>query len=143
MPFATFGLFGWCMAHGTGLKTLDVQSAAGQKAAAATTTSWAIMNGINVVMGTLSPMLVNQPDLARYCKKPRDAGMLQGISVFVAKVLIFFLGLAATSSMQGAYGKAYWNMWDLNNAILDHNWTPTARFGIFLVSFSYLYSHVS
>jgi NCS1 family nucleobase:cation symporter-1 len=140
MPFATFGLFGWCMAHGTGLKTLDVQSAAGQKAAAATTTGWAIMNGINVVMGTLSPMLVNQPDLARYCKKPRDAGMLQGISVFVAKVLIFFLGLAATSSMQGAYGKAYWNMWDLNNAILDHNWTPTARFGIFLVSFSYLFS---
>ncbi|KAF2798154.1 NCS1 nucleoside transporter [Melanomma pulvis-pyrius CBS 109.77] len=140
MPFATFGFFGWCMAHGTGLKTIDHQSAAGQKAAAATTTGWAVMNGINVVMGTLSPMLVNQPDLARYCKKPRDAGMLQGVSVFVAKVLIFFLGLAATSSMQGEYGKAYWNMWDLNNAILDHNWTPTARFGIFLVSFSYLFS---
>lgn len=140
MPFVTFGLFGWCMAHGTGLSTIDQQSAAGRKVAATTTTGWAIMNGINVVMGTLSPMLVNQPDLARYCKKPRDAGWLQGASVFISKVLIFFLGLAATSSMQGEYGKAYWNMWDLNNAILDHNWTPTARFGVFLVSFSYLFS---
>lgn len=140
MPFATFGLFGWCMAHGTGLSTIDAQSAAGAKARAATTTGWAVMSGINVVMGTLSPMLVNQPDLARYCKKPRDAGWLQGISVFVSKVLIFSLGLMATSSMQGAYGKAYWNMWDLNDAILDHNWNATARFGIFLVSFSYLFS---
>ncbi|ORY01751.1 NCS1 nucleoside transporter [Clohesyomyces aquaticus] len=122
MPFATFGLFGWCMAHGTGLATMNQQNSAGRKAAAATTTGWAIMNGINVVMGTLSPMLVKQPDLARYCKKPRDAGWLQGASVF------------------GEYGKAYWNMWDLNEAILDHNWTPTARFGIFLVSFSYLFS---
>ncbi|KAF2243068.1 NCS1 nucleoside transporter [Trematosphaeria pertusa] len=140
MPFTTFGLFGWCMAHGTGLATIDAQNAAGAKVAATTATGWAIMNGINVVMGTLSPMLVNQPDLARYCKKPRDAGWLQGFAVFFSKVLIFFLGLATTSSIQGAYGKAYWNMWDLNNAILDHNWNPTARFGIFLVSFSYLFS---
>ena len=140
MPFATFGLFGWCMAHGTGLATIDQQSAAGKKVAATTATGWAIMNGINVVMGTLSPMLINQPDLARYCKKPRDAGYLQGISVFVSKVLIFFLGLAATSSMQGEYGKAYWNMWDLLDAILDHNWNGTARFAVFLVAFSYLFS---
>ncbi|KAF2730613.1 NCS1 nucleoside transporter [Polyplosphaeria fusca] len=142
MPFVTFGFFGWCMAHGAGLSTIDTQNAAGQKAASATTTGWAIMNGINVVMGTLSPMLVNQPDLSRYCKKPRDAGWLQGASVFSAKILIFFLGLAATSSIQGAYGKAYWNMWDLNDAILDHNWTPLARFSIFLVAFSFFFSAV-
>ncbi|KAF1998712.1 NCS1 nucleoside transporter [Amniculicola lignicola CBS 123094] len=142
MPFATFGFFGWCMANGTGLSTIDAQSAAGAKVAAVTTTGWAIMNGINVIMGTLSPMLVNQPDLARYCMKSRDAGWLQGAAVFCAKVLIFFLGLAGTSSMQGAYGKAYWNMWDLNHAILDHNWTPAARCGIFLVAFSYFFSAV-
>ncbi|PSN69372.1 NCS1 nucleoside transporter [Corynespora cassiicola Philippines] len=140
MPIATFGLFGWCMANGTGLSTINQQNAAGREAAATTTTGWAIMDGINVVMGTLSPMIVNQPDLARYCKKPRDAGWIQGASVFVSKVLIFFLGLATTSSMQGRYGEAYWNMWDLNEAILDNNWNATARFGVFLVAFSYLFS---
>ncbi|KAF2446455.1 NCS1 nucleoside transporter [Karstenula rhodostoma CBS 690.94] len=140
MPFATFGLFGWCMAHGSGVRDINSQSAAGAVVRAGTTPGWAIMSGINVIMGTLSPMIVNQPDLARYCKKPRDAGYLQGVSVFISKVLILALGLLATSSMEGVYGVAYWNMWDLNDAILDHNWTPAARCGIFLVSFSYLLS---
>lgn len=114
MPFATFGLFGWCMAHGSGVRNINEQSAAGAKVRAGTTAGWAIMSGINVIMGTLSPMLVNQPDLARYCKKPRDAGYLQGVSVFFSKVLILALGLMATSSMEGVYGVAYWNMWDLS-----------------------------
>lgn len=96
------------MANGAGLSTIDDQSKASTSSAAV---GWAVMSGINTVLGTLSPMLVNQPDLARYCKTPRDAGLLQGVSVFVAKVLVMFLGLAATSSIQGAWGKTYWNFW--------------------------------
>ncbi|KAF3013188.1 hypothetical protein E8E14_002477 [Neopestalotiopsis sp. 37M] len=108
VPIATFGIFGWCMANGAGLSTIDDHSKASTSSAAV---GWAIMSGINTVLGTLSPMLVNQPDLARYCKTPRDAGLLQGVSVFVAKVLVMFLGLAATSSIQGAWGQTYWNFW--------------------------------
>jgi nucleobase:cation symporter-1, NCS1 family len=96
------------MANGAGLSTIDDQSKASTSSAAV---GWAVMSGINTVLGTLSPMLVNQPDLARYCKTPRDAGLLQGVSVFVAKFLVMFLGLAATSSIQGAWGKTYWNFW--------------------------------
>jgi NCS1 family nucleobase:cation symporter-1 len=114
MPFATFGIFGWCMAHGSGVRDINSQSTAGASVRAQTTPGWAVMSGINVVMGTLSPMLVNQPDLARYCKEPRDAGYLQGVAVFCSKVLILALGLLSTSSMEGAYGVAYWNMWDLS-----------------------------
>lgn len=107
MPIATFGIFGWAVSNGAGLGSLDLASAAGAKAASATTLGWSIMSGINVIMGTLSPMLVNQPDLARYCKKPWHAGWLQGVSVFFPKVLVLFLGLATTATMQGAWGKAY------------------------------------
>jgi nucleobase:cation symporter-1, NCS1 family len=99
------------MTNGAGLSTIDNTSASGASAASTAGLGWAIMNGMNTVLGTLSPMLINQPDLARYCKKPRDAGVLQGVSVFVAKVLVMFLGLAATSSIQGAWGTAYWNFW--------------------------------
>lgn len=99
------------MAHGTGLSTIDDQSAAGSENAAKVPLGWAVMGGINTILGTLSPMLVNQPDLSRYCKKPPDAGILQGVSVFVAKVLVMFLGLASTSSIQGAWGETYWNFW--------------------------------
>ncbi|KAK1541009.1 NCS1 nucleoside transporter [Colletotrichum paranaense] len=140
MPFACFGLFGWCMSYGTGISNIGAASVAGASAAAKTPVGWAIMSGINVIMGSLSPMLVNQPDLARYCREPRDAGWLQGACVFFAKILVFFLGLASTTSLQGAWGKAYWNLWDLLDAILDHYWNPTARAGVFFVSFSFILS---
>ena len=107
MPFATFGLFGWCMAHGAGLSGINITSAAGAEVASGTSLGWAVMSGINIVMGSLSPLVVNQPDLARYCKKPRDAGWLQGGAVFGSKVIVFFLGLAATASIQSAWGTAY------------------------------------
>ncbi|KAH8909658.1 NCS1 nucleoside transporter [Coniochaeta sp. PMI_546] len=138
MPVATFGLFGWCMANGTGIASIDLASAAASKVNQPL--GWSIMTGINVIMGTLSPMLINQPDLARYCKKTRDAGWVQGAAVFLSKILVYFLGLAATASIQGAWGKAYWNIWDLLAAILDHHWNAGARTAVFLVSLSFLFS---
>lgn len=134
MPAAAFGLFGWCMAYGTGISSIN----ASDGTASGNSLGWSIMSGINVVMGLLSPMLVNQPDLARYTKLPRDAGWPQGLCCFVAAIIVFFLGLASTTSMQGVWGEAYWNPWDLLDAILDHYWTAGARAGVFFVAFSFL-----
>lgn len=107
MPFVTFGLFGWCMSHGAGISSINLASNAATESTSTVSLGWAVMDGINVIMGSLSPMLVNQPDLSRYCKHPRDAGWIQGAAVFVSKVIVFFLGLAATASIQGAWGTAY------------------------------------
>ncbi|KAL4904097.1 hypothetical protein BDW74DRAFT_185766 [Aspergillus multicolor] len=139
MPFVTFGLFGWCIANGAGMGSIHLASASGS-ASPGTNLGWAVMDGINVIMGSLSPMLVNQPDLARYCKRPSDAGWPQGVAVFVSKVVVFFLGLASTASIQGKWGTAYWNIWDLLSAILDHEWTPASRCAVWLVAFSFLIS---
>lgn len=138
MPAAAFGLFGWCMVYGSGVSNLDQSSEAAAEAASTTPLGWAIMSGINVVMGTLSPMLVNQPDLARYTKTPRDAGWPQGVCAFVAQIVVFYIGLASTTSIQGVWGTAYWNVWDLLDAILDHYWTPAGRAGVFFVSLAFL-----
>ena len=94
MPIAAFCLFGWCIANGGGLKAMDLASSAGELSSSVTPLGWSVMAGINSIFGSLSPMLVNQPDLARYCKKPRDAGITQGISVFVSSIVVFFLGIA-------------------------------------------------
>lgn len=136
MPIAAFAIFGWCMANGGGLQAMDQASQVAKQIE--TPLGWSIMSGINVIFGSLSPMLVNQPDLARYCKKPRDAGPIQGVSVFVASVIVFFLGLASTTSMQSKFGEAYWNIWDLLDAILDHYWTPGGRAGVFFVALAFL-----
>ena len=178
LPIATLGLFGWCMANGAGSKSLDLANQAGAAARSTVPLGWAIMNGINTILGTLSPMLVNQPDLARYCKNTRDAvearprnstrslaqnsampwiqpasrvflqyrarsGWLTSIALFCAKLLVLFLGLASTASMQGVWGEAYWNLWDLLDAILDHHWTGGARTAIWIVSFAYILSCIA
>lgn len=137
MPVAAFAVFGWCMANGGGLGSMDLASAEGQSSASVTPLGWSIMAGINTIFGSLSPMLVNQPDLARYCKKSRDAGPIQGISVFVASVIVFFLGMASTTSMQAKWGVAYWNVWDLFEAILDHHFTAGARAGVFFAALAF------
>ena len=134
MPVAAFAVFGWCMANGGGLGSMSLASA-GQFSA--TPLGWRIMAGINTIFGSLSPMLVNQPDLARYCKKPRDAGPIQGVSVFVASVIVFFLGMASTTSIQAVWGEAYWNVWDLFEAILDHHFTSGARAAIFFAALAF------
>lgn len=139
MPIAAFALFGWCMANGGGLGAMDLASAGGELSASVTPLGWSIMSGINTIFGSLSPMLVNQPDLARYCKKPRDAGISQGISVFVSSIIVFFLGMASTTSIQARWGNAHWNVWDLLDAILDHYFSAGARAGIFFVALAFFF----
>ncbi|PVH95088.1 hypothetical protein DM02DRAFT_732080 [Periconia macrospinosa] len=137
MPIAAFAVFGWCMKNGGGLSSMQLASAEGQFSASTTPLGWSIMAGINTIFGSLSPMLVNQPDLARYCKKPRDAGPIQGFSVFGASIVVFFLGMASTTSIQAVWGEAYWNVWDLFEAILDHHFTAGARAGIFFAALAF------
>ncbi|SMY28631.1 unnamed protein product [Zymoseptoria tritici ST99CH_1A5] len=143
LPISTFALFGWCMSTGSGTKALSLANDAGAKARSAVPLGWAIMNGINIILGTLSPMLVNQPDLSRYCNRTRDAGWIHGLSLFGAKVLVLFLGLASTASIQGVWGVAYWNIWDLLDAILDHYWTAGARTGVWCVAMTYVVAAIA
>lgn len=140
MPICTFGLFGWCIAQGPGISNIDNHKLV--TANVQIPLGWAVMAGINTVLGSLASLAVSQPDLARYCRKVSDAGWPQGLAMFVCKNTVFFLGLASTASIQSAWGTAYWNIWDLLNAILAHYWTPAARCAVFLVSLAFYFSTV-
>ena len=118
---------------------MDIASEPSALSASVTPLGWSIMAGINTIFGSLSPMLVNQPDLARYCKKPRDAGVLQGLFVFMPSVLVFFLGMASTTAIQNKWGTAYWNVWDLLDVILDHHSSAGARTGIFFIGLAFFF----
>jgi NCS1 family nucleobase:cation symporter-1 len=64
----------------------------------------------------------------------------QAASIFASKTLIFFFGIGATAAVQGKFGQAYWNQWDLLNAILDRFWGPAARAGCLFASFGFALS---
>ncbi|PBK77713.1 NCS1 nucleoside transporter [Armillaria solidipes] len=100
---------------------------------------WAWMQGINIVMSGISPMLISQPDLTRYARAPFDASYPQAIAAFLVKVLIYFLSIGTTAAIQVLYGgEPTWNMWDQLDLILDHNWNASARTLCFLVAITFV-----
>lgn len=136
-PLACVGVFAWCVHYGGGIR---VETLASTTPVSAGGLGWAMMNGINSCLGVTSALLVNQPDLTRYTRRPKDAGWRQASSIFASKTLIFFFGIGATAATQGKFGQAYWNQWDLLNAILDRFWGPGARAGCFFASFGFTLS---
>ncbi|KAJ9500162.1 hypothetical protein H2202_004553 [Exophiala xenobiotica] len=135
-PLACLGTFAWCVNYGGGIRvnTLGATQVHGGAL------GWAMLNGINSCLGVTSALLVNQPDLTRYTKRPKDAGWRQASSIFASKTLIFFFGIGATAAVQGKFGQAYWNQWDLLNAILDRFWAPAARAGCFFAAMGFALS---
>lgn len=96
---------------------------------------WPMISAINSICAALCPILINQPDIARYAKRPSQATWSQILGIFVSKILIMFLSAATTSATQGFLGTSYWNVWDLYNAILTTYWGPGARAGVLFACF--------
>lgn len=94
--------------------------------------AWAFLTGVNSVAGGIIPEVTSNPDLARYASHPRNTTWPQWIGLVVAKSLCTFLGIASSSAVKTMWGTAYWNIWDLYNAILDHYWNAGARTAVFL-----------
>ncbi|KAJ6484366.1 allantoin transport [Mycena vitilis] len=135
VPPAVIGFFIWAVTRaGADWSTFNTNITVEPAHGAAL--GWAIVSGINSVMGTLSPMILNQPDIARYARKPSDAGWPQGVSMLVIKTLLFFFSISTACATRVLYGQAYWNMWDQLDAVLDANWNATARAGCFFVALS-------
>ncbi|CAK7207552.1 hypothetical protein SEUCBS139899_010362 [Sporothrix eucalyptigena] len=130
-PLACIGVFAWCVHYGGGL---SIDSVSATVPVTGSALGWGMLNGINSCLGVTSALLVNQPDLTRYTRRPKDAGWRQAFSIFASKTLIFFFGIGATAAVQAKFGEAYWNQWDLLNAVLDRFWGPGARAGVFFAS---------
>lgn len=126
---ALFGVFGYCVRKAGG--TLGTPESLAEGRVYGSDLAWGIISGINSIMGALCPILINTGDVVRYAKKPSDAAWIQSFAVLCSKVLITFLGCGTTSAAKVFLGKAFWNPWDLYDALLDYNWSPSMRVGIF------------
>lgn len=134
---ALFGVLGWAIsANGGTIGDFRFNSDKPRLAGAALV--WPMISAINSVMGALAPVLINQPDIARYSKSYRATTWSQGVGILFSKVLVMFLSTATTSAAAGVFGKAYWNVWDLYDAILTEYWSSGARAGVFFCSLGML-----
>lgn len=132
-----FGVLGWVIsANGGTIGSFDFSNA--KPTLSGTALVWPMISAVNSVMGALAPVLVNQPDIARYSRSYSATTWSQGIGILFSKVLVMFLSTATTSAATGVLGQSYWNVWDLYDAILTQYWSPTARAGVFFCSLGML-----
>lgn len=125
------GVFGWAVStNGGSLGNFNF----GTQPLSGAALVWPMIQAINSVMATLCPILINQPDIARYAKRTSQATWSQGTGILISKVLVMFISCATTSASANLLGKTYWNVWDLYDAILTAYWGPAARAGIFFAS---------
>ena len=127
-----FGVLGWAV-HMNGGSLGDFKELGGAPLAGSALV-WPMIQAINSVMAALCPILVNQPDVARYATKPEQATWSQSVGILISKVLVMFLSCGTTSAAAGFLGETYWNVWDLYDRILTEYWGPGARAGVFFAS---------
>ncbi|CAK7217000.1 hypothetical protein SCUCBS95973_003003 [Sporothrix curviconia] len=94
--------------------------------------AWAFLTGVNSVAGSIITEVTSNPDLARYASHPRNTTWPQWVGLVLAKSTCTFLGIGSSSAVKTLWGTAFWNIWDLYNAILDHYWHAGARTAVFL-----------
>ncbi|KAL4894278.1 permease for cytosine/purines, uracil, thiamine, allantoin-domain-containing protein [Aspergillus ambiguus] len=126
---ALFVVLGWAIHQNNG--SLGSFHFEGQIILSGTQLAWPMISAINSICAALCPILINQPDIARYAQRPSQATWSQTLGIFISKILIMFLSAGTTSAAQGFLGTSYWNVWDLYDAILTTYWGPGARAGVF------------
>ncbi|OKL60918.1 hypothetical protein UA08_03181 [Talaromyces atroroseus] len=128
---ALFGVMGWAIQkNGGSIGSFSFEKNSLHGSALV----WPMISAINSVMGALCPILINQPDIARYAKRYSQVTWSQSTGILLSKVLVMFVSCATTSATTELLGTAYWNVWDLYDAILTQYWSPAARAGIFFAS---------
>ena len=127
-----FGVLGWAV-HMNGGSLGDFELG-GSNPLSGSALVWPMIQAINSVMAALCPILVNQPDVARYATRPEQATWSQGVGILISKVLVMFLSCGTTSAASGFLGETYWNVWDLYDRILSEYWGAGARAGVFFAS---------
>lgn len=139
LPPIVIGLFVFCM-----LQARHSGGSAGTFEKSGTlsgsTLAWAMLGGINSVMGKTSTSIVNQPDLARYARNKTAPMWSQLIALPIGNTLCATLGIFGASAIRTAWGQLIWNPWDLCTAILQRYPNNGARAGVAVVSLGFIFS---
>ncbi|KAI1769353.1 putative allantoin permease [Hypoxylon sp. FL1150] len=98
---AFLGVFGWAVsANGGSIGNFSF----GTETLSGSALVWPMIQAINSVMAALCPILINQPDIARYATRPSQATWSQSTGILISKdlydaVLTEFSGSAARAGI--------------------------------------------
>lgn len=130
VPVAGLAFFIWAIVRAHGIGPIVHQPSTKHGGAL----GWAIVQGIMSSIANFATLIVNDPDFARFARKPKDALWSQFFTIPVGFAVTSFIGIIVSSSSTVIYGgEPIWNPLTLLSNFLDGA-NGAARFGVFIIS---------
>ena len=83
-----------------------------------TSVGWLMVYGIISTIGSIAAGILNQNDMARFARKPRDAITGQAISFPFYGSVSSIIGILVTAATQDRFGAALWNLPDIFTSLI-------------------------
>ncbi|PSN66086.1 hypothetical protein BS50DRAFT_406455 [Corynespora cassiicola Philippines] len=129
VPIAGIAFFVWAVVRAKGLGPIVHQPGTLQGSAL----GWMMVRGIMSAIANFATLIVNDPDFARFARKPRDALWSQLFTIPLGFAVTSFIGIIVSSSSTVIFGQAIWNPLDLLEQFLEEGGSAQ-RFGVFVIS---------
>ncbi|KAJ4290343.1 uracil permease [Kalmusia sp. IMI 367209] len=96
---------------------------------------WLMVRGIMSAIANFATLIVNDPDFARFARKPHDALWSQLFTIPLGFAITSFIGIIVSSSSTVIFGgEPIWNPLDLLESFLEEDNGAGQRFGVFIIS---------
>lgn len=129
VPAAGIAFFIWTLVKAKGIGPIIHEPATVQGSALA----WAIVQGIMSSIANFATLIVNDPDFARFARKPSDALWSQWITIPLGFAVTSFIGIFVSSAANSLYKEKIWNPLDILDKYLDEGGAGL-RFGVFVIA---------
>ena len=131
VPIAGVAFFIWAIVRAKGIGPIVHQPGA----AKGSELGWLMVRGIMSAIANFATLIVNDPDFARFARKPRDALWPQLFTIPIGFAVTSFIGIIVSSSSAVIFGgKPIWNPLDLLESFLNENNGSGQRFGVFIIA---------
>ncbi|KAF2667229.1 hypothetical protein BT63DRAFT_333246 [Microthyrium microscopicum] len=134
VPTAGFIFFIWAIVRAKGLGPIVHQPGT----ARGSELGWGMVKGIMSAIANFATLIVNDPDFARFARKPSDALWSQLFTIPIGFAVTSFIGIIVTSSAKVIYpnDEPIWNPLDLLTKFVNEG-GGGQRFGVFIIAMAF------
>lgn len=132
VPAAGVAFFIWAIVRANGIGPIVKQGSTLHGSALA----WAVIKGIMSAIANFATLIVNDPDFARFARKPRDALWAQLFTIPIGFAVTSFIGIIVSSSSTVIFPPdPIWSPLTLLREFLQEDGvTSGTRFGVFVIA---------
>jgi len=130
VPTAGIALFIWAIVRAKGIGPIVKQPSR----AKGSELGWLMVRGIMGAIANFATLIVNDPDFARFARKPSDAFLPQLVTIPVGFAITSFIGIIVSSSSTVIFDKPIWNPLLLLESFLEEDAGHGQRFGVFIIA---------